>query len=35
MKTEFLTLKNDSENQNFEMFGEGVHNLGISDNDMI
>ena len=32
---QFLALKNDFENQNFEMFEEVVHNLGKSDNDMI
>ena len=29
------TLKNDFENQNFEMFGEVVHNFGKSKDDMI
>ena len=32
---QLLALKNDFENQNFEMFEEVVHNLGKSDNDMI
>ena len=31
----FFTLKNDFENQNFEMFEEVVHNFGKSDDDMI
>ena len=32
---QFLTLKNDFENLNFEMFEEIVHNFGKSDDDMI
>ena len=32
---QFSTLKNDFENQNFEMFEEVVHNFGKSDDDMI
>ena len=32
---QFLTLKNDFENQNFEMFEEVVHNLGKSGDDII
>ena len=31
----FLTLKNDFECTNFEMFEEVVHNFGKSDDDMI
>ena len=31
----FSTLKNDFENQNFEMFEEVVHNFGKSDGDII
>ena len=31
---QFLTLKNDSENQNFEMFEEVVHKFGKSDSDI-
>ena len=31
----FSTLKNDFENQNFEMFEEIVHNFGKSDSDII
>ena len=29
------TLKNDFENQNFEMFKEVVHNFGMSNSDII
>ena len=32
---QFSTLKNDFENQNFEMFEEVVHNFGKSDSDII
>ena len=32
---QFSTLKNDFENQNFEMFEEVVHNFGKSDGDII
>ena len=32
---QFLTLNNDFENQNFEMFEEVVHSFGKSDDDMI
>ena len=32
---QFSTLKNDFENQNFEMFKEVVHNFGKSDGDII
>ena len=32
---QILTLKNDLENQNFEMFEEIVHNFDKSDNDII
>ena len=32
---QFSTLKNDFENQNFEMFKEVVHNFGKSDSDTI
>ena len=32
---EFLTLKNDFENQNFEMFEEFVNNFGKTDGDII
>ena len=32
---QFSTLKNDFENQNFEMFKETVHNFGKSDGDII
>ena len=32
---QFSTLKNDFENQSFEMFEEVVHNSGKSDEDMI
>ena len=31
----FLILKNDFDNQNFEMFKEVVHNFGMSDSDII
>ena len=31
---QFSTLKNDFENQNFEMFEEVVHNFGKSDSDL-
>ena len=32
---QFSTLKNDFENQNFEMFEEVVHNFGKSDGGII
>ena len=32
---QFSTLKNDFENQNFEMFEEFVHSFGKSDGDII
>ena len=32
---QFSTLKNDFENQNFEMFNEVVHNFGKSEGDII
>ena len=32
---QFFTLKNDFENQNFEMFDEVVHNFGKSAGDII
>ena len=32
---QFLTLKNDFENQNFEMFEKVAHNFGKSDGDII
>ena len=32
---QFSTLKNDFENQNFEMFEEVAHNVGKSDGDTI
>jgi hypothetical protein len=32
---QFSTLKNDFENQNFEMFEEVVHTFGKSDGDII
>ena len=32
---QFSTLKNDFENQNFQMFEEVVHNFGKSDDDNI
>ena len=32
---QFSTLKNDFENQNFEMFLEVVHNFGKSDGDIV
>ena len=32
---QFSTLKNDFENQNFEMFDEVDHNFGKSDGDII
>ena len=32
---QFSKLKNDFENQNFEMFEEVVHNFGKSDGDII
>ena len=32
---QFSSLKNDFENQNFEMFEEVVHNFGKSDSDII
>ena len=32
---QFSTMKNDFENQNFEIFEEVVHNFGRSDDDMI
>ena len=31
---QFSTLKNDFENQNFEMFEKVVHNFGTSDSDI-
>ena len=33
--SQFLELKNDFENQNFEIFEEVVHNFGKSDDDLI
>ena len=32
---QFSTLKNDFENQNFEMLEEVIHNFGKSDGDII
>ena len=32
---QYSTLKNDFDNQNFEMFEEGVHNFGKSDGDIV
>ena len=32
---QFSTMKNDFENQNFEMFEQVVHNSGKSDDDII
>ena len=32
---QFSTMKNDFENQNFEMFEKNVHNFGKSDSDIV